>query len=240
MPQTDYSFESLNSLMQTMPNTESIDLERARRNMVENQVRPSEVLDARVLETLTELPRESFVLPAYQALAYADLALPIAHGETMLKPIVEGRILQALDVQPNEEVLEIGTGSGYLTACLAKLGKRVVSVDRHADFVETARTRLRSVGIDNIELVHADALRDFDPGRTFDAIAVTGAVAEVPQRFRDWLKVGGRMFVVAGVEPAMRALLLRRDADGAFGEERLFETDLAYLAGAEPRRQFNL
>lgn len=226
--------------MQIMSNTESINLERARRNMVENQVRPSEVLDARVLSVLTELPRESFVLPAYHALAYADLALPIAHGETMLKPIVEGRILQALDVQPNEEVLEIGTGSGYLTACLAKLGKRVVSVDRHADFVETARARLRSVGLENIELEHADALRDFDPGRTFDAIAVTGAVAEVPQRFRDWLKVGGRMFVVAGVEPAMRALLLRRDADGAFGEERLFETDLAYLAGAEPRRQFNL
>ncbi|MGN6728799.1 MAG: protein-L-isoaspartate O-methyltransferase family protein [Rhodanobacteraceae bacterium] len=220
--------------------SQAMDLTRARRNMVENQVRPSDVLDSRVLEVIAELPRESFVLPPYRALAYADLALPIAHGGTMLKPIVEGRILQSLDVQPNEEVLEIGTGSGYLTACLAKLGKHVVSVDRHADFVETARARLRGVGIENIELVNADALRDFDPGRTFDAIAVTGAVAEVPQRFRDWLKVGGRMFVVAGVEPAMRALLLRREADGAFSEERLFETDLAYLAGAEPRRQFNL
>ena len=223
-----------------MPNIESINLERARRNMVENQVRPSEVLDARVLSVLTELPRESFVLPPYQALAYADMPLPIAHGESMMKPIVEGRLLQSLDVQPNEDVLEIGTGSGYLTACLSRLGKHVVSVDRHADFVDTARARLRSVGIENIELVHADALRDFDPGRTFDTIAVTGAVAEVPPRFRDWLKVGGRMFVVVGVEPAMRALLLRREADGAFSQERLFETDLPYLAGAEPRRQFQL
>jgi protein-L-isoaspartate(D-aspartate) O-methyltransferase len=223
-----------------MPNIESINLERARRNMVENQVRPSEVLDARVLSVLTELPRESFVLPPYQALAYADMPLPIAHGESMMKPIVEGRLLQSLDVQPNEDVLEIGTGSGYLTACLSRLGKHVLSVDRHADFVDTARTRLRSVGIENIELVHADALRDFDPGRTFDAIAVTGAAAEVPQRFREWLKVGGRMFVVVGVEPAMRALLLRREADGAFSQERLFETDLPYLAGAEPHRQFQL
>ncbi len=148
-----------------MSNAELMDFERARRNMVENQVRPSDVLDSRVLEVIAGLPRESFVLPPYHALAYADLALPIAHGGTMLKPIVEGRILQSLDVQPNEEVLEIGTGSGYLTACLAKLGKHVVSVDRQADFVETARARLRSVGIENIELVNADALRDFDPGR---------------------------------------------------------------------------
>jgi protein-L-isoaspartate(D-aspartate) O-methyltransferase len=217
-----------------------MDMTRARRNMVENQVRPWEVLDARVLSVLTELPRESFVLPAYHALAYADLALPIAHGVMMMKPVVEGRILQALDLQPDDEVLEIGTGSGYLTACMARLCKHVVSVEQHADFVETARARLRNAGIENIELKHADALRDFDPGRTFDAIAVTGAVAEIPQRFRDWLKVGGRMFVVVGVEPAMRALLLHREADGALDEERLFETDLAYLAGAEPRREFNL
>lgn len=220
--------------------SQAMDLTRARRNMVENQVRPWEVLDARVLEVLTELPRESFVLPAYHALAYADLALPLAHGEVMMKPIVEGRILQALDIQPDDEVLEIGTGSGYLTACMARLGRHVVSVERHADFVETARARLGNAGIGNVELVNSDALRDFDPGRTFDAIAVTGAVAEVPQRFRDWLKVGGRLFVVAGVEPAMRALLLHREADGALSEERLFETDLPYLAGAEPVREFNL
>ncbi|HXS73567.1 MAG TPA: protein-L-isoaspartate O-methyltransferase [Rhodanobacteraceae bacterium] len=220
--------------------SQAIDLTRARRNMVENQVRPWEVLDARVLSVLTELPRESFVLPAYRALAYADLALPIAHGEIMMKPTIEGRVLQSLDIQPNEEVLEIGTGSGYLTACLAKLGQRVTSVEQHADFVETARARLSHASIGNVELVHADALVDFNPGRLFDAIAVTGAVAQVPPRFHDWLKVGGRMFVVVGVEPAMRALLLRREADGAFSDERLFETDLPHLAGAQPRRQFSL
>ncbi|HJU07733.1 MAG TPA: protein-L-isoaspartate O-methyltransferase [Rhodanobacteraceae bacterium] len=218
----------------------SIDFERARRNMVENQVRTWEVLDARVLQTLAELPRESFVPPAYRALAYADMALPIAHGETMMKPIVEGRVLQSLDLKGHEDVLEIGTGSGYFTACLAKLARRVVSVEQHADLVELARERLRDAGIDNVEFVHADALRNFKPSQSFDAIAVTGAVAGVPPGFGDWLKPGGRMFVVAGVEPAMRALLLTREADGGLSEERLFETELPYLAGAEPVQRFSL
>ena len=231
--------------MQTMTNTQSIglehfDLQQARRNMVENQVRTFEVLDARVLETLAELPRESFVLPPYRALAYADLALPLAHGELMMKPIVEGRALQALALQSHESVLEVGTGSGYFTACLAKLAGRVVSVDRHADFIETARERLKDAGIGNAELLHADALRDFKPAQAFDAVAVTGAVASVPAMFRDWLKPGGRMFVVTGMEPAMRALLLRRESDGHLGEERLFETESPYLAGAEPAQRFSL
>lgn len=219
---------------------EQTDLEQARRNMVENQVRPWEVLDARVLATLEALPRESFVLPAYRALAYADLALPLAHGETMLKPVVEGRALQALTIQTDDEVLEIGTGSGYFTACLASLGGHVVSVERHADFAAAARERLHHAGLTNIEVTHGDALEDFQPSRQFDAIAVTGAVVRIPQSFRDWLKPGGRMFVVAGVEPAMRALLLRREADGGFVEERLFETDLPYLAGAQPPKHFSL
>lgn len=223
-----------------IPQFAQTDLEQARRNMVENQVRPWEVLDARVLATLEALPRESFVVPAYRALAYADLALPLAHGETMLKPVVEGRALQALNVQNNEDVLEIGTGSGYFTACLASLGKHVMSVERHADFADAARERLHDAGLVNIELMHADALVDFQPSRQFDAIAVTGAVAHIPHIFRDWLKPGGRMFVVAGVEPAMRALLLRREADGGFAEERLFETDLPYLAGAQPPKHFSL
>jgi protein-L-isoaspartate(D-aspartate) O-methyltransferase len=231
--------------MQTMTTYPSIDfehfdLQRARRNMVENQVRTWEVLDARVLETLAELPRESFVAPAYRALAYADMALPIAHGETMMKPIVEGRVLQSLDLKGHEDVLEIGTGSGYFTACLAKLGRRVISVERHGDLVELACERLRNAGIDNIEFVHADALANFKPAQSFDAIAVTGAVSSVPPGFRDWLKLGGRMFVVAGVEPAMRALLLTREADGNLSEERLFETELSYLAGAEPVQRFSL
>lgn len=222
------------------PSVASIDFERARRNMVENQVRPWEVLDARVLNVLASLPRESFVLPAYRALAYTDMALPLARGEVMMKPVVEGRALQALGVQPDDEVLEIGTGSGYFSACLAGLGKHVTSIEQHADFVEIARVRLREATIDNVELIHADALAGFQPDRRFDVIAVTGAVASIPQHCRDWLKPNGRLFVIAGEQPALRAFLLRREADGGFSQESLFETDLPYLTGAQPLRLFSL
>ncbi len=214
--------------------------EQARRNMVENQVRPWEVLDARVLEVLSDLPREAFVPVPYRALAYADVTLPLAHGEVMLKPVLEGRILQALMPQPDERVLEIGTGSGYFAACLARLSGHVVSIDRHADFVEATRSRLRELGIGNVECRHADALAEFAPEQAFDAIAVSGAVTEIPQRFRDWLKPDGRMFVIAGSSPAMRAILLQRAPDGGWIEERLFETDVPYLAGAAPVPQFTL
>jgi len=215
-------------------------LETARRNMVENQVRPWEVLDARVLNVLSALPRDAFVQPAYKAVAYADVALPLGHDEVMWKPVVEGRALQALLPKPGECVLEVGTGSGYFAACMAGLGARVTSIDRRADFVDAARARLQSLAIANVECLHADALAGFAPSQPFDAIAVTGAVAELPALFSGWLKPAGRMFVVRGAEPAMQALLLQRAADGGWIEDRLFETDVPYLAGAEPKPIFHL
>ena len=218
----------------------NLQLATARQNMVENQVRPWEVLDARVLDVLATLPREHFVQQAYRSVAYADVALPIGHGEVMLKPVVEGRILQALLPQAGERVLEIGTGSGYFAACLARLGGHVTSIDRRAEFVDAARTRLQALAIDNAECLHADALAGFAPATPFDAIAVTGAVAELPARFGNWLKPAGRLFLVRGVEPAMQAVLLQRAGDGGWIEDRLFETDVPYLAGAEPAPQFHL
>lgn len=215
-------------------------LATARQNMVENQVRPWEVLDSRVLEVLNDLPRERFVPDAYRELAYADVMLPLGYDEVMLKPVVEGRILQALLPRPGERVLEIGTGTGYFAACLARLGGDVLSIDRRASFVEAARARLATLGVAGVECRHADALADFVPSASFDAIAVTGAVAEVPPRFGDWLKPAGRMFVVRGREPAMQAVLLRRATDGGWIEDRLFETDVPYLAGAEPTPHFHL
>ncbi len=212
----------------------------ARQNMVENQVRPWEVLDARVLDVLATLPREHFVQPAYRSVAYADVALPIGHDEIMLKPVVEGRILQALLPRPGERVLEIGTGSGYFAACLARLGGHVTSIDRRGEFVDAARTRLQALAIDNVECLRADALDGFTADQPFDVVAVTGAVATLPARFGDWLKPAGRMFVVCGVEPAMQAVLLQRAPDGSWIEDRLFETDVPYLAGAEPVPQFHL
>lgn len=220
-------------------NTHS-DFATARQNMVENQVRPWEVLDARVLDVLATLPREHFVPAAYRAVAYADIALPIGHGEVMLKPVVEGRFLQALLPASGERVLEIGTGTGYFAACLAKLGGHVTSIDHRAEFVDAARARLQALAIDNVECLRADALSGFAPTERFDAIAVTGAVTAVPGQFVEWLKPAGRMVLVRGVEPAMQAVLLQRASDGGWIEDRLFETDVPYLAGAEPAPQFHL
>ncbi|MGH8184023.1 MAG: protein-L-isoaspartate O-methyltransferase family protein [Rhodanobacteraceae bacterium] len=216
------------------------ELTLARRNMVENQVRPWEVLDARVLDVLAELPREAFVPAPYAALAYADVSLPLGHDEVMLKPVVEGRILQAVLPVQGERILEIGTGTGYFAACLAKLGARVTSIDRRAEFVDAARRQLQAQAIGNVECLHADALAGYAPGQTFHAIVVSGAVATLPERFGDWLKPAGRIFVIRGREPAMQAVLLQRAPDGGWIEDRLFETDVPYLAGAEPARTFNL
>jgi protein-L-isoaspartate(D-aspartate) O-methyltransferase len=214
-----------------------IDFQQARFAMVEQQVRPWDVLDPRVLDTLMNVRREDFVPVRHRKLAFADLALPLEHGEAMLKPVLEGRALQAVNLAASDEVLEIGTGSGFLTACLAVLAREVVSIDRHTDFVERARARLAAEGIANVRLETADAFA-WNPGRQFDAIVVTGAVATDPERFGAWLKPGGRMFVVHGLSPVMEALRITRRDDG-FNRESLFETDLPYLHGAAPAPRFD-
>lgn len=219
----------------------TIDYAKARAAMVEQQVRPWDVLDPRVLETISRLPREAFVADARRALAYADLELPIGHGETMLKPVVEGRALQALALEQGDEVLEIGTGSGYLTACLAYLARDVVSLERHEDLADAARGRLQAQGIANADVIAADAFA-WNTDRRFDAICVGGAVDVVPERFVQWLRPGGRLFIVRGRAPAMEAVLVHRAGDdvNAARIESLFETGLAYLAGAAPVPQFSL
>jgi protein-L-isoaspartate(D-aspartate) O-methyltransferase len=216
-----------------------IDFETARHAMVEQQVRPWEVLDPRVLDVLGQVRREDFVLPRHRKLAFADLALPLDHGEFMLKPVVEGRLLQALDLAPEAEVPEIGTGSGFLTACLARLARAVTSIDVHADFVERAQGRLQALGLACARIECVDAFA-YQPARQFDAIAVTGAVAQIPARFVEWLKPGGRLFVVHGHSPVQEAVALTRNADGAPHIESLFETDLPYLRGAAPVERFAL
>ncbi len=216
----------------------SLNFEQARAAMVEQQVRPWEVLDPRVLETIGAIPREDFVPAAHRQLAYADLALPLAHGETMLKPVIEGRLLQALALSPSDEVLEIGTGSGYLTACLATLARDVLSIDLHADFVEAAIQRLDRLGLRNARIETADAF-GLALNRRFDAIAVGGAVASLPDAFTNWLKPGGRLFVVRGRSPVQEALCFTR-RDESLQAESLFETDIPYLRGAEPVPRFTL
>ena len=216
----------------------TLDYAKARENMVEQQVRPWDVLDMRVLETIATLPREAFVPEALRALAYADTALPLGHGESMMKPVLEGRALQALLPQAGECVLEIGAGSGYLTACLARLAREVVSLERHADLADAARARLSAQGIANATIHAADVFAGA-PDRRFDVICVTGAVTALPAQFIDWLEPAGRLFVVRGHSPVMEAIVVHREVNGS-RVESLFETDLPYLAGAEPVPAFTL
>ena len=214
----------------------TFDFAKAREYMVEQQVRPWDVLDGRVLDVLARLPREAFVGERHRALAYADLELPIGHGETMFKPVLEGRALQALELQGGEAVLEIGAGSGFMAACLGSLAREVTSIERHADLAEAAAARLQAQGLGNVSVIAADAFA-WTPGRQFDAICVSGAVDTLPSRFLEWLRPGGRMFVVQGRAPAMEAVLVHSEVNGP-RTESLFETGLAYLAGAEPPAEF--
>jgi protein-L-isoaspartate(D-aspartate) O-methyltransferase len=219
-------------------NVMTMNVEHARHAMIEQQVRPWDIVDLQVLAAMSAVPRENFVPAAYRDLAFADTELPIGYGETMFKPVLEGRMLQGLKLQPNDEVLEIGTGTGYITACLASLCRSLVSVDLHADFIADAKNRLAALDLNNVRYEQADALA-FNPDQQFDAIAVTGAVTDVPQVFLDWLRPGGRLFIIHGQSPAQEAVCLTRSAQG-FDTESLFETDIPYLVGAQPIDRFSL
>jgi protein-L-isoaspartate(D-aspartate) O-methyltransferase len=217
-----------------------IDNEQARQNMVENQVRTWEVLDPRVLDVLGAVRREDFVPARYRSLAFADMSLPLGDGEVMLKPSVEGRILQALALDFSDRVLEIGAGSGFLTACLARLADSVLGVERSPRLAESARAHLAAAQIRNAEIEVANALRDFTPDERFDAVVVGGAVYALPDRFRELVKPGGRLFAIGGESPAMQAVLHTRLDEAHWRSESLFETDLPYLHDAEPPRRFTL
>jgi protein-L-isoaspartate(D-aspartate) O-methyltransferase len=218
----------------------SLNVELARRNMVEQQVRPWDVLDSRVLEALSAIRREDFVPPACRDLAFADMELPLGRGEVMMKPVVEGRVLQAVSPARTERVLEVGTGSGFLTACLARLAGEVVSVEQYGEFADAARVRVAGAGARNVRIDVAEAVNGFVPDQAFDVMLVTGAVATLPPRWREWVKPGGRLFAVVGASPVQRALLYTRSADGKWSEQPLFETDLPYLNHAGPVAQFVL
>ncbi len=214
-----------------------IDYAHARETMVEQQIRPWDVLDLRVLETLSTLPREVFVPAAHRALAYADIELPLGHGQRMMKPVVEGRTLQALLLQPHEDVLEIGAGSGYLAACMGRLARDVVSLEIVPELAAQARANLDATGLGtNVRIETADAFA-WNTERRFDVVCVGAACAELPLQFMQWLKPGGRLFAIHGASPAMEAALVRNDVNGR-RIESLFETDLPYLAGAAPVPQF--
>jgi protein-L-isoaspartate(D-aspartate) O-methyltransferase len=215
--------------------------EKARFNMVEQQVRPWEVINPRVLSLMETLPREAFVPKAYQDLAYADIEIPIGMGQSMMFPRIEGRLMQALDLQPSDKVLEVGTGSGYLTACLANLAKQVVSIDIHPEFTDAAAIKLEQQGLNNVTLLRGDALANPTQGSPFDAIAITGSLptSEQAEIFRQQLAPGGRMFVIIGQAPVMTCQLVTRHNTKVFQEESIFETEVAALENAPAPVEFD-
>jgi protein-L-isoaspartate(D-aspartate) O-methyltransferase len=216
-----------------------MDYRLARNNMVEQQVRPWDVLDMRVLDVMEALPRENFVPEGRQGLAYADTEIPLGGGEAMLAPKVVGRLLQALAPTQSDLALEIGSGSGYVTACLARLAARVDSVERVDAFRLAARGRLDALGIDNASLRTATVTPSWaPPGSRYDVISVNGAMDEYVPFLEPYLSLGGRLFVVVGSPPVMEARLVIRVAEKSFRTERLFETSLKPLKGFEHRPEF--
>lgn len=214
-----------------------MNIDYAREKMIEQQVRAWDVLDPTVLDVLGKIPREQFVPRAYQLLAFADVEIPIGHGESMMTPTVEGRVLQALNLDGLGRVLEIGTGTGFLTACLARLCDHVTSIDIYEDFLKRAGENLADAGIENVDLQHMDAIEALPDGR-FDAIAVTGSVQRFDPRFVEALKDGGDLFIVVGDAPAMDARRVTRTGDSDWTSESLFETDLKPLVRGSLPPQF--
>ncbi|GAA6140453.1 protein-L-isoaspartate O-methyltransferase [Hydrogenophaga sp. 5NK40-0174] len=221
--------------MTTMSPASSLDLAQARFNMIEQQVRPWDVLDRRVLDLLDRVPRERFLPEGLQALAYSDVELPVAPGHLMLAPRVQARLIQDLDLQPQDTVLEIGTGTGYMTALLSQLAAKVVSVEVSSALAVTARANLQSFGALNAEVRNADACaEDFAAcrdGAPWNAIVLTGSVAAVPAALLDLLAPGGRLIAITGEEPVMRATVTTRQPDGSFSVEQPWDAVAPRLKG---------
>ena len=217
-----------------------MNLEQARANMVEQQIRPWEVLDQDVLDLLYSVPREQFVPPKHRALAFSDLEIPIGEGEKMWMPKLEARVLQEIALKRSDRVLEVGTGSGYLTALMSHRAAHVVSVELNPTLAAFGRANLERHGVENVTLETGDAARGWPQHAPYDAIVLTGSTPILPRAFIEQLAVGGRLFAVVGELPVMTAQLVVETAPGAWHATGLFETVLAPLVNAErpPRFKF--
>ena len=215
-----------------------MNLEQARLNMVESQIRTWEVLDQTVLDLLLTLRREEFVPEKYRNLAFADMEIPIGHGEVMLAPKMEARMIQELDVRKTDKILEVGTGSGYVTALLAKLGGQVVTVERIREFSLAATRRLAGHGLQNVQLHAGDASEGWPAQAPYNVILLTGSVFVLPESFRAQLAIGGRLLAVIGESPVMTAYLVTRVSENAFSSVGLFETSIPALHNVRQPERF--
>jgi protein-L-isoaspartate(D-aspartate) O-methyltransferase len=215
-----------------------MNFEQARFNMVEAQVRPWGVYNQAVLDTMAAIPREAFVPAEYRRLAYSDTFIPIGEGQHMLRPNIDARLLQALRPGHGEQILEIGTGSGYLTACLAALAHSVHSVEAFSSLASAADARLRQQKLSNVYVAHGDPWQGYQAPSPFDAIVLGAAVATVPAWLQNWLRPGGRVIAIVGQPPTMEARLLYVADAGQWREVSLFDTCIDAMIGAEPVSQF--
>ena len=220
------------ALPETHPSIDRTTREKARFNMIEQQIRTWEVLDANVLQLFNRIPREDFVPLQYRGLAFADIEIPLGHGQTMLSPKIEGRMLQALEIKKTDKVLEIGTGSGYLTALLATLAAQVFSVEIIPELSQQARIRLAQHDIHNVTLETGDAVQGWPAHAPYDVIVYTGSMPLLPQAVTQQLAIGGRLFAVIGEPPIMEAIMIQRISQDNFRQQALFETCLPILTNA--------
>jgi protein-L-isoaspartate(D-aspartate) O-methyltransferase len=214
-----------------------MDFEAARQQMIHQQVRAWDVLDPAVLDVLGHVPRERFVPPAFRELAFADASIPLPGGQSMLAPKIHGRILQALALSAGERALEVGAGSGYLTACLAALGGQVTSLEIRPELVALATANLRAAGYPGVVVQGADATQ-WQPSQRYELVVLTASLPEYDARYEQWLTVGGRLFAVVGSGEPMSALLVTRTGEQEFGRVDLFETVVDPLVNARRPSRF--
>lgn len=216
----------------------NLNIDKARFNMIQQQIRPWDVSDDRVLDLIARLPREEFVPAAYRNLAFADIMIPLGHGQVMMEPKVEARFLQELAIGPKDKILEVGTGSGYVTALLAASGANVTSVEIVPELSAAAKEKLAAHKIANVKLEVGHAAQGWAAGAPYDVIFVTGSTPVLPEEFKQQLAIGGRLAVVVGVAPIMEAKLIRRLSEQAFEDVSLFDTSLPPLVNALKAPQF--